>query len=85
MRRWTTQYHVAIADTAALPEVLQLIEWLEGHIPAGDKSPSQPAVVHGDYRLDNLVYDPKVGWLVHSCAAGVASQACREPPKISRA
>ncbi|MEW5319027.1 MAG: hypothetical protein WDW38_010203 [Sanguina aurantia] len=59
VRRWTTQYHVAIADTAALPEVLQLIEWLEGHIPAGDRSPSQPAVVHGDYRLDNLVYDPK--------------------------
>ena len=31
-----------------------LIEWLPRHIPPGD----QAAIVHGDYRLDNLVFHP---------------------------
>jgi aminoglycoside phosphotransferase (APT) family kinase protein len=32
----------------------QLIEWLPGHVPDGDET----AVVHGDYRLDNLIFHP---------------------------
>ena len=41
-----------------MPEVLQLISWLEAHIPSDDDRPPHPAVCHGDYRLDNLVVDP---------------------------
>ena len=32
----------------------RLIEWLPGNIPPGDET----AVVHGDFRMDNLIFDP---------------------------
>ena len=32
----------------------RLIEWLPAHIPPGDET----TVVHGDYRLDNLIFHP---------------------------
>jgi aminoglycoside phosphotransferase (APT) family kinase protein len=31
-----------------------LIEWLPQHIPAGEET----SIVHGDYRLDNLIFHP---------------------------
>ena len=31
----------------------RLIEWLPAHIPASDET----TIVHGDYRLDNLIFD----------------------------
>lgn len=42
------------------PAVLQLIDWLQGHVPAEDAAPPAPALVHGDYRLDNLVFDEQL-------------------------
>ena len=36
----------------------RLIEWLPAHIPAGACDTSQVAVVHGDFRLDNLIFHP---------------------------
>jgi aminoglycoside phosphotransferase (APT) family kinase protein len=36
----------------------RLIEWLPGHIPASARDDSRVSVVHGDYRLDNLVFHP---------------------------
>lgn len=42
------------------PAVLQLIEWLQQHVPAQDAAPPAPALVHGDYRLDNLVFDQQL-------------------------
>jgi aminoglycoside phosphotransferase (APT) family kinase protein len=35
----------------------RLIEWLPAHMPAGARDNSDVAVVHGDYRLDNLIFD----------------------------
>jgi aminoglycoside phosphotransferase (APT) family kinase protein len=50
--RWTKQYRAS--ETERVPEMDRLIEWLPGAIPPGDET----AVVHGDYRLDNLIFDP---------------------------
>ena len=50
--RWSKQYHAS--ETKALQEMDKLIEWLPENIP-GDESVS---VVHGDYRLDNLIIHP---------------------------
>jgi aminoglycoside phosphotransferase (APT) family kinase protein len=36
----------------------RLIDWLPGHIPALAKDDSRVSVVHGDYRLDNLIFHP---------------------------
>jgi aminoglycoside phosphotransferase (APT) family kinase protein len=43
-----------------MPSVLRLVAWLQCNVPAEDASPPAPAVVHGDFRLDNLVYDEQL-------------------------
>lgn len=50
--RWSRQYKEA--STEDIPELHALIEWLPANIPAGE----QTSIVHGDYRLDNLVLHP---------------------------
>ena len=49
--RWTTQYRAS--ETERIEAMERLIEWLPTHVPASDAA----ALVHGDYRLDNLVFD----------------------------
>jgi aminoglycoside phosphotransferase (APT) family kinase protein len=50
--RWTQQYRAS--ETATIAAMENLIAWLPQHIPPGDET----AVVHGDYRLDNLIFHP---------------------------
>ena len=50
--RWTKQYQAS--ETEKIPAMDRLIEWLPSHVPPGDET----AIVHGDYRLDNLVFHP---------------------------
>ncbi|KAG2453899.1 hypothetical protein HYH02_002105 [Chlamydomonas schloesseri] len=54
LRRWSEQYRASVP--APMPEVLRLMDWLGAHVPPGDARPARPAVVHGDYRLDNIVF-----------------------------
>ena len=42
------------SQTTALPEMDALAAWLRDHLPA---APSPPAVVHGDFKLDNVMLD----------------------------
>ncbi|AZO53031.1 MULTISPECIES: phosphotransferase family protein [unclassified Mesorhizobium] len=51
LARWTSQYRAS--ETGAVPDMDRLIEWLETHMPADD---IRVALVHGDYRLDNLIF-----------------------------
>jgi aminoglycoside phosphotransferase (APT) family kinase protein len=49
VERWSKQYRAS--ETEKIDAMERLIEWLPRHIP-----PSGPArLVHGDYRLDNLI------------------------------
>ncbi len=50
--RWTKQYKAAETETIAAAD--NLIDWLPQHIPAGDET----RVVHGDYRIDNVIFHP---------------------------
>jgi aminoglycoside phosphotransferase (APT) family kinase protein len=50
--RWTRQYKAAETEHIAAME--SLIEWLPKHIPEGDLT----TIVHGDYRLDNMIFHP---------------------------
>jgi len=34
------------------------MEWLPAHIPASARDASMTSIVHGDYRLDNLMFHP---------------------------
>ena len=54
--RWSKQYIASI--TEPIVEMDRLMEWLPAHMPASARDESQVSVVHGDYRLDNLVFHP---------------------------
>lgn len=59
--RWSKQYQASV--TQEIPEMDRLIEWLPGHIPASAKDDKLVSIVHGDYRLDNLMFaahEPRV-------------------------
>ena len=53
--RWSKQYVASI--TQPIPEMDQLMEWLPKNIPAMARNESLVSVVHGDFRLDNLMFD----------------------------
>jgi aminoglycoside phosphotransferase (APT) family kinase protein len=50
--RWTKQYRAS--ETQHIAEVEKLIEWLPRTIPHQERV----SVVHGDYRLDNMIFHP---------------------------
>jgi aminoglycoside phosphotransferase (APT) family kinase protein len=54
--RWSKQYQASI--TQPIAEMDRLIEWLPTHIPAGARDERQVSIVHGDFRLDNLIFHP---------------------------
>lgn len=54
IKRWSEQYRAA--ETNAIPEMDMLIVWLEAHQPEDD---GRIALVHGDYRLDNMIFDKR--------------------------
>jgi aminoglycoside phosphotransferase (APT) family kinase protein len=51
--RWTKQY---LEDPMAGrdPDMDRLIEWLPANIPSGEET----TIVHGDFRVDNLIFHP---------------------------
>jgi aminoglycoside phosphotransferase (APT) family kinase protein len=53
LARWTSQYRAS--ETDAVADMDGLIAWLETHRPADD---GRISLVHGDYRLDNLIFAP---------------------------
>jgi len=50
--RWSKQYQAS--ETAVIPAMNELMDWLPGNIPEDDSA----SVVHGDFRLDNMVIHP---------------------------
>jgi aminoglycoside phosphotransferase (APT) family kinase protein len=54
--RWSKQYTASI--TQSIEAMDHLMAWLPTHMPASARDESQVSVVHGDYRLDNLVFHP---------------------------
>jgi aminoglycoside phosphotransferase (APT) family kinase protein len=50
--RWSGQYRAS--QTERIEAMEKLLEWLPQNIPADDET----TLVHGDYRLDNLIFHP---------------------------
>jgi len=50
--RWSKQYRAS--ETATVNAMDRLIDWLPGNIPEDDSV----SVVHGDFRLDNMILHP---------------------------
>ncbi len=59
--RWSKQYVASI--TQPIAEMDELMAWLPAHIPADARDETRVSIVHGDYRLDNLMFhatEPRV-------------------------
>lgn len=52
--RWTKQYKAA--ETTRIEPMDILMDWLPANIPPDD---GQNGLIHGDYRLDNLIFHPR--------------------------
>ena len=52
--RWTKQYRAA--ELHKIDAVDSLIGWLQENLPEDD---GRTALVHGDYRIDNVIYHPE--------------------------
>lgn len=51
--RWSKQYK--LSEIQPIIEMDNLIRWLEQHLPKDD---GKVSLVHGDYRMDNLMFHP---------------------------
>ena len=51
LRRWPEQWERA--RTRPLSAIERVLEWLRQHVPASPRA----SIVHGDYKLDNLMFD----------------------------
>ena len=54
--RWSKQYVASI--TQPIPAMDKLIEWLPANIPASARDEGKTSIVHGDFRLDNVMFHP---------------------------
>ena len=52
VRRWRGQLELATRFSRPLPDVVKVGEWLAEHLPES----GAPAIVHGDYKLDNVCF-----------------------------
>ena len=52
IERWTRQYQASSTETIEAMD--QLIAWLPDNIPPGEAT----SIVHGDFRLDNMIFHP---------------------------
>ena len=54
VERWSKQY-VGDSEAGRIEAMDRLVEWLENNLPPGS---GRSAIVHGDFRCDNMVFDP---------------------------
>jgi aminoglycoside phosphotransferase (APT) family kinase protein len=57
--RWSKSYTDDIPDAGRVEAMDRLVDWLPDNIPEGDET----AIVHGDYRCDNMIFaghEPRV-------------------------
>ena len=54
--RWSKQYAASL--TTPIPEMDLLMQWLPKNIPQTGRDEAMVSIVHGDFRLDNLMFHP---------------------------
>lgn len=88
--RWSKQYLTDVEHAGRELNMERLIEWLPAHIPPGDET----SLVHGDYRIDNMIFHPSeprvlavLDWELSTLGSALADFAYhmmmyRVPPRI---
>ena len=54
LRRWIGQLELTLPRTRPLPGIHEVTQWLQAHLPPQ----STTSIVHGDYKLDNVMFAP---------------------------
>ena len=52
--RWSKQYQASVTED--IEAMNRLMDWLPRNMPASARDEDQVSIVHGDYRLDNLMF-----------------------------
>jgi aminoglycoside phosphotransferase (APT) family kinase protein len=60
LRRWLGQLELTLPRTRPLPGLREVFDWLHAHMP----EQSATSIVHGDYKLDNVMFTPYPAKLV---------------------
>ena len=55
LKRWTGQMELTIPLTRPLPDLQEIGRWLSAHVPSSQAA----TIVHGDYKLDNVMLSRK--------------------------
>ncbi|XVE82180.1 hypothetical protein DITRI_Ditri15bG0126300 [Diplodiscus trichospermus] len=60
IERWFKQYLASTSDgkLERNPKMFELVDWLRKNIPPEDSSGATAGLVHGDFRIDNVVFHP---------------------------
>ncbi|KAJ8566101.1 hypothetical protein K7X08_030578 [Anisodus acutangulus] len=60
VERWAKQYLLSTGEGKSRrnPKMLELVDWLRQHIPLEDSLGETTGLVHGDFRIDNVVFHP---------------------------
>ncbi|PKA48392.1 Isovaleryl-CoA dehydrogenase 1, mitochondrial [Apostasia shenzhenica] len=60
VQRWERQYLSSTGEGKPdrNPKMLELAIWLKNHVPIEDSSRTATGLVHGDFRIDNLIFHP---------------------------
>jgi aminoglycoside phosphotransferase (APT) family kinase protein len=54
IKRWNGQLELATQYSRPLPDLVQVRDWLSEHVPED----ADTTIVHGDYKLDNVIFAP---------------------------
>ena len=54
--RWSRQYAASVTEPIAAMD--RLIDWLPANIPLSARDEKEVSIVHGDFRLDNMIFHP---------------------------
>jgi aminoglycoside phosphotransferase (APT) family kinase protein len=60
LKRWASQLELTLSHTRPLPGMQEVFDWLKTHLP----QQSATSIVHGDYKLDNVMFRPRPAKLV---------------------
>jgi aminoglycoside phosphotransferase (APT) family kinase protein len=64
VEHWKGQHGILAAGRGrAQPDLARVGDWLSAHLPGDDES----AILHGDYRLGNLIFDPSGARVLALC------------------
>lgn len=60
LKRWIGQLELTLPRTRPLPGIHEVTAWLKAHLP----EQSATTIVHGDYKLDNVMFAPHPARLI---------------------